>query len=706
MAFSISPGVNVTEIDLTTVIPAVSTTDGAFVGEFRWGPGEQVVLVGSEDELVRNYGKPDVYNAPEFFTCASFLAYGNKLNLVRAINSSAETARQSEKVQETVSDPITGFTSLDETLNAPSGQDLNLLLVVGDRLTANSETKTVVSIAIDGLTAVLDSAFTVDLVLTDSVVITHDVVHLLIKNDLDFETFVPDVVFTDMTIARFPGALGNGLKTSFCPSAGKGFHQTEQVGFTSSGTTLTAPLGVDLNDFLIEGSVVIRESDSVSRTVVSVANDGTTATLNIAFDPVIGATDKITTQWEFYEVFGLAPNTSTYASNKGGSGDEVHAVVVDGDGKFSGLQGTVLEKYSNLSKLADAKTEDGTSNYFKEIINRKSKYVRVVQAASTGDWADSDPTHDYAVSPPVTEEFAFGSEGTSVTDGDLMRGYDLFRNAEVIDVALILTANYSASVCRYVISNLCEYRKDCIALISPQMDSVVNVQDPLPAVIEDREDMLISSSYAVMDSGWKYMYDKYSDVYRWVPLNGDIAGLCVRTDTERNPWWSPAGLNRGGIKNIVKLAYNPEKADRDNLYLKGINPVISIPGQGVVLYGDKTMLGKSSAFDRINVRRLFIVLEKAIALAARFFLFEFNDDFTRAQFRSMVEPYLKYVQAARGIYDFRVVCDSTNNTAEVIDRNEFVGDIYIKPARSINFIQLNFIAVRTGVAFEEIVGKF
>jgi phage tail sheath protein FI len=238
------------------------------------------------------------------------------------------------------------------------------------------------------------------------------------------------------------------------------------------------------------------------------------------------------------------------------------------------------------------------------------------------------------------------------------------------------------------------------------MANVVNKPGAETTQVTGYRDGFTSSSYAVMDSGWKYQFDKYNNVYRWVPLNGDIAGLCVRTDFDRDPWYSPAGFNRGQIKNVVKLAWNPNKTQRDELYKKGINPVITFPGEGTVLYGDKTMLARPSAFDRINVRRLFIVLEKAIARAAKYSLFEFNDEFTRAQFVSLVEPYLRDVQGRRGIYAYRVVCDQTNNTPEVIDRNEFVGDIYIKPARSINFIQLNFVAVRTGVAFDEIVGKF
>jgi phage tail sheath protein FI len=253
---------------------------------------------------------------------------------------------------------------------------------------------------------------------------------------------------------------------------------------------------------------------------------------------------------------------------------------------------------------------------------------------------------------------------------------------------------------------MCDTRKDCLVFLSPEKSDVVNNPGGEVTDTVAYRQTLTTSSYAVMDSNWKYQYDKYNDVYRWIPCNGDVAGLCARTDLERDPWFSPGGLNRGVLKNVIKLAYNPSKTNRDDLYVKGINPIVSFQGEGTVLFGDKTLLVKPSAFDRINVRRLFIVLEKAISRAARFSLFEFNDQFTRAQFVSLVEPFLRDVQGRRGITDFRVVCDETNNTGEVIDRNEFVGDIYIKPARSINYIQLNFVAVRTGVAFEEIVGQF
>jgi phage tail sheath protein FI len=287
----------------------------------------------------------------------------------------------------------------------------------------------------------------------------------------------------------------------------------------------------------------------------------------------------------------------------------------------------------------------------------------------------------------------------------------MYKSAEDVDVSLILTGKSvggtnGEGLGKYIVDNIAESRKDCVVFISPERGDVVNnAGDEADDIIEFRNS-LSNSSYAFLDSGYKYAYDKYNDVYTYVPLNGDVAGLAVKTDELRDAWFSPAGFNRGQVKNIIKLPYNPKKADRDVLYQADVNPIVTFPGQGTVLFGDKTLLGKPSAFDRINVRRLFIVLEKAIATASKFTLFEFNDSFTRSQFKNLVEPFLRDVQGRRGIYDFKVVCDETNNTGEVIDGNRFIGDIYIKPAKSINFIQLNFVAVRSGVEFSEIVGQF
>ena len=305
---------------------------------------------------------------------------------------------------------------------------------------------------------------------------------------------------------------------------------------------------------------------------------------------------------------------------------------------------------------------------------------------------------------PWYSSLSAGANGT-IAAAQIITAYGFLSNPDVVDVSLLISGPGNATVAASLISTV-ESRKDCLVFLSPTRASVVNNAGSESTSILSFRAGLTSSSYAVLDSGYKYQYDKYNDVYRYVPLNGDIAGVCARTDLERDPWFSPGGLNRGIIKNVIKLAYNPTKAERDNLYVQGINPVVTFQGEGTILFGDKTMLNRPSVFDRINVRRLFVVLEKSIARAARSTLFEFNDQFTRAQFVNLVEPYLRDVQGRRGITDFRVVCDTTNNTPEVIDSNRFVGDIYIKPARSVNFIQLNFVAVRTGVSFEEIVGRF
>jgi phage tail sheath protein FI len=385
-------------------------------------------------------------------------------------------------------------------------------------------------------------------------------------------------------------------------------------------------------------------------------------------------------------------------------------VVIDEDGLFSGTRGTVLEKFPFVSKASDAKDDSGNNNFYKEVIANKSKYIQWAShptTISTGTaWGSTANASAFAnLTANVLSSLSGGVDGT-ISTANVVTAYDFFNNAEAVDISLIVSGPSDAATIPVALIATAEARKDCVVFLSPPKSNCVDNAGSETTNIKTYRDTLTSTSYAVLDSNWKYQYDKYNDVYRWVPLNGDVAGLCARTDLERDPWFSPGGLNRGIIKNVIKLAWNPTKTNRDDLYVKGINPIVSFQGEGTVLFGDKTMLSKPSAFDRINVRRLFIVLEKAIARAARFSMFEFNDQFTRAQFVALVEPFLRDVQGRRGITDFRVVCDDTNNTGEVIDRNEFIGDIYIKPARSINFIQLNFVAVRTGVSFDEVVGKF
>jgi hypothetical protein len=416
--------------------------------------------------------------------------------------------------------------------------------------------------------------------------------------------------------------------------------------------------------------------------------------------------------WPYQSEFNSVPSTSSYVTSLAGGNDELHIVVVDEDGAWTGIRNTVLEKYSFVSKAADAKNSDGSSNYYKDVINTQSEYVWSIDHPTTGtNWGTTAAGKTFAnLSTNISVSLSKGvTDDANITAGNVISGFDLFSNDELYDISLVPLGPWSnvASVVSSVLS-IAEDRKDCVVFLSPSLESVVNISPALQAtnVVTYRNASTtnggVNSSYAVMDSGWKYQYDRYNDLYRWVPLNGDIAGICARTDDAADPWFSPGGFARGQVKNVVKLAFNPNKTDRDNLYKAGVNPVVAFPGQGTVLFGDKTMLAKPSAFDRINVRRLFIVLEKAIATAAKFQLFEFNDPFTRAQFKNLVEPFLRDVQGRRGISDFKVICDETNNTGEVIDRNEFRADIFIKPARSINFISLTFIAARSGISFEEI----
>jgi hypothetical protein len=409
--------------------------------------------------------------------------------------------------------------------------------------------------------------------------------------------------------------------------------------------------------------------------------------------------------WSYKDSFVVTPSTSLYASSRGGANDEMHVIVIDVDGKITGTPNTTLEKFEFVSKANDAKKEDGSSNYWKDVINNKSKFLYWISTNLAGTTISGNSATNWTTfGAAKTIRLKNGFDGT-VSASELQDGYALFSSVDEVDVNLLITSDHNSTVINDCVQ-IAEDRADCVVFFSPEREDVVDNYGSEVSDIRSYRDNITSSSYAIMDSGWKYQYDKYNDVYRYVPLNADIAGLCARTDRERDPWFSPGGLNRGFIRNIVRLAFNPNKSQRDELYSYQINPVVTFSGQGTVLFGDKTLVDRPSAFDRINVRRLFITLEKAISRAAKYSLFEFNDSFTRAQFVNLVEPFLRDVQGRRGITDFRVVCDETNNTGEVIDRNEFVGDIYIKPTRSINFIQLNFIATRTGVDFQEVVGRF
>ena len=466
-----------------------------------------------------------------------------------------------------------------------------------------------------------------------------------------------------------------------------------------------------LNATTSGGGVLIENEDDYNYSHSSGAN--TYGTFAAKYPGTLGNSLKIEiadvntfSGWAYSGYFTDTPATSDFVSARGGANDEIHIVVIDTLGNFSSSANTVLEKYSFLSKASDAQTFDGSTNYYKNVINNKSKYIWWLSHPTAGtNWGSVAANTSFVKLSTVSKStLSSGANGT-ITANDIITAYNVMGNADTVDVSFIIAGPSSATIANHITTNIAETRKDCMVFISPEKSDVVNNPGKEETDVLSFRNTLTSSSFAVMDCNWKYQYDKYNDVYRWIPMNGDIAGLCARTDATNDPWFSPAGLNRGVIKNCIKLAWNPSTSNRDALYLKGVNPVVTFQGEGTMLYGDKTLLSRTSAFDRINVRRLFIVLEKTIAKASRASLFEFNDQFTRAQFINLVEPYLREVQGRRGIYDFRVVCDTTNNTPDVIDRNEFVGDIYVKAAKSINVIQLNFVATRTSVSFDEVVGQ-
>ena len=494
-------------------------------------------------------------------------------------------------------------------------------------------------------------------------------------------------------------------------------------GFLSYGNNLKVvrAANTESHNASEKGSISVPNEDVFEVTYLHQNNANTYGSFIARYQGALGNTISVSVAdsasydgWEFEGYFSGAPGTSAQAARAGASDDELHIIVIDKGGLITGTQNSVIEQFSYVSKGVDSVDALGNPNYYKNALFNQSKYVYAIDppdyANTHSTWGNPLAGTTYATLSSAYQGYMVNGSDKKVQDGDISIEYDLFKNADEVDIALVMSGEASNTVQQYIIDNIVTFRKDCVVTISPPSASVVNnagnevtsITTWINSVARGAD---LVGSYVIADSGWKYVYDKYNKTYRWVPLNGDIAGLCVYTDYVRDAWFSPAGTNRGNIKNAVKLAWNPAQSNRDALYSIGVNPVITLPGSGTVLFGDKTLQNKPSSFDRINVRRLFIVLEKTIARAARASMFEFNDDFTRSQFVSLITPFLRDVQGRRGIYDFRVVCDNTNNTPQVIDSNQFVGDIYIKPARSINFIQLNFVSVRTGVDFTEVVGK-
>jgi phage tail sheath protein FI len=706
MAFQLSPGVNVTEIDLTSIVPAVATSTGAIAGIFNWGPVNERTLIDTETKLVSIFGQPDATNYETWFTASNFLSYGNSLYVVRAANTSSTApantaARNAYANIGTVStNPVvlnkTDFESKIGTF------DTNVMFVakypgaMGDSLTVS---------VINSQNVYSSNIYAAGLASPSAIDVTANV-------SIQVGSNTAVVYFKANTSASVTQTQANTFGAAFVANLAIGDYVS--VGNASIGTQLLQVATIGTPAFVVGGS-----SDTASANITFT----TPYKLSTNYNTDAATNQLIKRSWEYAPVVGTNLKTSDYqATYNPNIIDGVHVVVVDTNGMFSGAPGTILETYTNLSRATDATTVGGAGNYWKDVINQTSKYVWAVNEAMGLDSNTAMNLNSSSMTRALTLNFVGGTNGFTESTAPLSilaTGYDKFASSEDVDVAMVLQGKPTGGttvvngqtvnnfqLANYIIDNIVEVRKDCIALITPDDNLVKSNPGAEATSLVNWRGALHDSSYAVMDSGYKYMYDRYNDTYRFVPTNGDIAGLCVRTDHTRDPWWSPAGFNRGQIKNLVKLRYNPSKADRDLLYSHNINPVVTFPGQGTILFGDKTLQSKASAFDHINVRRLFIVLEKAIATAAKFFLFEFNDDFTRAQFKALVNPYLRDIQGRRGITDYSVVCDATNNTAEVIDGNKFIGDIYIKPARSINYIQLNFVAVRTGVQFSEIIGKF
>jgi hypothetical protein len=622
MAFQVSPGVNVSEIDTTTVTAVTGVSVGAFAGQFKWGPALKRVSVDSENTLVSIFNKPDSNNFASFFSAANFLSYTNDLVVVRAV---AATTNNS--------------TSLTYGASIENEDDW----------------------------------------------------------ELNYSTNGTTLASIGTFAGRYPGTLGNSLTVAVC-SSNTAFKSNTMTVTPTGTTSITFPINIAVAYPNYSAGDIIAVN-GIDYTLAS-APLGAVATLTTA--PPAATSVPASLAWKYYKSFSAAPGTSIYGTRQGAIGDEMHIAIIDTDGKFSGVQGTILEKFDRVSKAIDARTDDGSPNYYVTKIFDSSQYIYSAATLAGGtNWGSIAAGITFSNVSNYSIKLSGGTD-TAPTDANIVSAYNLFSNKDEVDISFIIAGEASATVVN-AISSLANQRKDCIAAFSPlRQDAVTSIN--IDNIVNFRNSITPSTSYAVMDSGYKYQFDKYNNVYRYIPLNADIAGLCARTDATRDPWVSPAGFSRGQILNVIKLSWNPSQSQRDTLYQNNINPVVAFPGQGIILYGDKTLQAQSSAFDHINVRRLFIILEKTISTAAKYSLFEFNDEFTRSQFVSLVEPFLRDIKGRRGIYDFRVICDTTNNTSQVIDSNAFVGDIYIKPAKSINFIQLNFIAVGTGIDFSTIAG--
>ena len=720
-----SPGIVVREVDLTVGrVDATNGGIGALVAPFAKGPVDSPVLVNDEAGLLQNFGEP--YNTDKHYehwmVASSYLAYGGNLQVVRADDDNLTNAfvgsATSIKVKSTEHyeqlgydlNTITGVTFAARNPGSwANGLKVATIDAKADQILGGISTSA--TVAPDGIVAGYGVTQAISATLPGEGTTT--------TLDGYLRGIVTEVDGTDVYVKVLDHVSAAGTVTEVDYQLGGvyAFSASGSVGFSTSGDALGA------------------------------AGAGTTTytTQKDWFDQQSITLDSGNVSWN---TLADRPGTSSYASSRDSRFDEIHVVVIDDKGTVSGNAGTILEKHVSLSKATDAEYSLGSTAYWRKYIANGSVNVfggdapagltttgfssgNVPVAEAAGDWDQDTDGVTFAASGNQTYTLAGGKNYDDTDDitasgaltstlGKLSSGYSIFENTDNYDIDFLLmgSANYSKENAQALANKLiavAEVRQDALAFISPYRLAFLNDSVVGSVTVNSDADItdevlsfyapITSSSYAVFDSGYKYAYDRFSDTFRYVPLNGDIAGLCARNDLNNFPWFSPAGTARGAILNAVKLAYNPSKVQRDKLYSNRVNPVIFSPGEGIVLFGDKTGFAKASAFDRINVRRLFIYLEQAISAAARDQLFEFNDEITRTNFVNIVEPFLRDVQAKRGIFDYVVVCDETNNTAAVIDNNEFVADIYIKPNRSINFIGLTFVATRTGVSFAEVIGN-
>ncbi len=690
MAFQVSPGVSVSEVDLSTTIPSASVSDAGFAGYFSKGPVNQIVNIGSENDLVNIFGKPNKDNNSNWLTVSSFLAYGGSINIVRLIGDNTRSASFGAGAANagtfTTVDSFGTWSDGDIVASADikpiaDGSEGGGSWTVEYTLAQTTGAITVTSVNAPA-GSVLTAPFNTRIVGIDAVVTV---------NPDDLSTAI--VVWQDLA-----GIVANNDLSS---SAITGIISTLQdagnnPSFGSPTLTVT-----DTNGTVLSSGTLATLSASGLAVVAAAADSADAAIISIVQNSSVVVKNRTEFEASYelgsaaYELVAQSPGEwgsslkvkfDQEADSEIGAGlgsSEAHIQVTLGTDSNGNDIVVETHRYVNMD-VEDSTDEQGNNNYYKNVLNTKSEYV----------FAGNYPIT--SITDPL--DLAGGADN----DYADVRSYELFEDSEQVDLSLVITGADDAND---VTTKLATDRKDCVAFVSPSKNSVLtvgNLDSKATSVIGDKPDL--KNSYGFMDSGWKKMYDKYNDTWVNVPLNGDMAGLCVATDNNRDPWYSPAGFNRGQIRNCAGLLFDPSKTTRDELYKSNVNPVASFPGEGYVLFGDKTLQTKPSAFDRLNVRRLFIVVEKAISSASKYSLFEFNDEFTRGQFISLVDPFLRNIQGRRGIHDYLVVCDESNNTPDIIDSNQFVGDIFIKPTRSINFIQLNFVAVKTGVSFSEIVG--